>query len=193
MEITRRTFFTSVYLVSLSLTLLGCRTLRPMPPDPLNSEGIETMAIASSAFEPNGPIPAEYTCDGEDISPPLAWEGVPEAAQSLVVIADDPDAPGGTYVHWVLYNLPSDVLSLPAAVPAAPELEQGRLQGENDFGNVGYGGPCPPGGTHRYVFKVYALDQALALEAGATKRQVLEAMSDHVLAGGKLVGRYGRD
>ncbi|MGF1515007.1 MAG: YbhB/YbcL family Raf kinase inhibitor-like protein [Elainellaceae cyanobacterium] len=194
MVMTRRRFFKSARLAcaTLGLALAGCRLLRPELPDPLQQPGVGTMAIASAAFGPNELISVEYTCDGEDISPPLSWQGVPAAAESLVIIVDDPDAPGGTFVHWVLYNLSADELALPAAVPPAAELEQGRRQGKNDFGNLGYGGPCPPRGTHRYRFKVYALEQPLTLEAGATKRQVIEAMSEHVLAGGELVGRYGR-
>lgn len=178
----------SPQIVVIEVRRIGRRRTRPE-----STTARDTMAIASAAFEPDGLIPAEYTCDGEDISPPLSWQGVPEAAQSLVVIVDDPDAPGGTFVHWVMYGLSSDVAALPAAVPPAAELEEGRRQGKNDFGNLGYGGPCPPRGIHRYVFKVYALDKSLALEAGASKRQVLEAISGQVLAGGKLVGRYGRD
>ncbi|MGB3615320.1 MAG: YbhB/YbcL family Raf kinase inhibitor-like protein [Elainellaceae cyanobacterium] len=194
MVMTRRRFLKSARLtgIGFSLTLWGCRALRPETPDPLQEDGVAPMAIASSAFEPDGLIPVTYTCDGEDISPPLSWDGIPETAASLVLICDDPDAPGGTFVHWVLYNIPAEVTDLPAAVPDAPELEQGRLQGKNDFGNIGYGGPCPPRGVHRYRFKVYALSQVLALEAGATKRQVLQTMADDVLAGGEPVGRYSR-
>jgi Raf kinase inhibitor-like YbhB/YbcL family protein len=150
------------------------------------------MQLTSPAFEPNGLIPPKYTCDGQDLSPPLAWHTVPETAQSLVLICDDPDAPRGTFVHWVMYNLPTSLMALPEGIPLGLSLEQGGLQGKNDFGKIGYGGPCPPSGTHRYYFTLYALDQPLALNSGATKQQVLQAISGHELAKTQLMGRYHR-
>lgn len=148
--------------------------------------------VSSEAFEEGGMIPAKYTCDEDDISPPLAWDSVPEGTKTLALICDDPDAPMGTWVHWVLFNLPVDISELPGNVPPERELESGAKQGTNDFGRIGYGGPCPPGGTHRYYFKLYALDAVLDLEAGSRKPQLLEAMEGHLLAKSQLMGRYSR-
>ncbi len=155
-------------------------------------EGKMDIKITSPAFEEGGMIPRKYTCDGADISPPLAWTGVPEAARTLALISDDPDAPMGTWVHWVLFNLPATVTELPEGVPTDKELKNGAKQGRNDFRRIGYGGPCPPGGTHRYFFKLYALDKALDLAAGATKAELLRAMEGHILAQGQLMGKYRR-
>lgn len=148
--------------------------------------------ITSPAFENGGMIPAKYTCDGINVSPPLAWGSIPEGTKSLALISDDPDAPTGTWVHWVIYNLPADIKGLPENIPPLKELEHGAKQGITDFRRIGYGGPCPPSGTHRYYFKIYALDIMLDLEAGATKKQLLKAMEGHILAQGQLMGRYKR-
>lgn len=150
------------------------------------------MQITSSAFEDNGLIPPKYTCDGQNLSPPLTWQNVPSASQSLALICDDPDAPGGTFVHWVIYNLPAALTALPEGIPLQPSLAWGGVQGKNDFGQIGYGGPCPPRGTHHYYFTLYALDQPLNLGAGASKQQVLQAISSRQLAAAQLVGRYQR-
>ena len=156
------------------------------------NEGENTMKITSSAFANNGMIPSKYTCDGEDISPPLQWDGIPDGTKSIALICDDPDAPMGTFVHWVLYNLPAQTKELTENVPTDKELSNGARQGTTDFSRVGYGGPCPPSGTHRYFFKIYALDTKLDLAAGATKSQLLKAMEKHILAQGELVGKYKR-
>ena len=148
--------------------------------------------IKSPAFVPGGKIPRKYTCDGMDISPPLAWTSGPEGTKTFALICDDPDAPMGTWVHWVLFNLPADIIEFRENVPSEKELESGAKQGMNDFRKIGYGGPCPPGGTHRYFFKLYALDTEINLEAGATKPELLKAMEDHILAEGQLIGRYER-
>ena len=148
--------------------------------------------IKSPAFVPGGKIPGKYTCDGMDISPPLAWTSGPEGTKTFALICDDPDAPMGTWVHWVLFNLPADIIELRENVPPERELESGAKQGMNDFRKIGYGGPCPPGGTHRYYFKLYALDTEINLEAGATKSELLKAMEGHILAEGQLMGRYER-
>ena len=148
--------------------------------------------IKSSAFEEGGMIPKKYTCDGADVSPPLSWASAPEGTKTIALICDDPDAPMGTWVHWVLFNLPADVKELPENVPSEKNLDNGAMQGVNDFGNIGYGGPCPPGGTHRYYFKLYALDTQINLQAGATKRDLLKAMEGHTLAEGQLMGKYRR-
>jgi len=150
------------------------------------------MEIDSSAFRDGQAIPEKFTCDGADRSPPLSWSGVPEGTGSLALIVDDPDAPGGTFVHWVLFNLPAASTDLPAGVEGQKVRADGSRQGRNGFGNIGYGGPCPPGGTHRYYFKLYALDTLLELGAGAGKQDLLEAMEGHVLAEGQLMGTYRR-
>ncbi len=157
-------------------------------------EGGETMTIkiTSTAFEEGGMIPRRYTCDGDDISPPLAWTGAPAETRSFALISDDPDAPVGTWVHWVIYNLPASASELHEAVPPEKDLKNGARQGRNDFRKIGYGGPCPPGGTHRYYFKLYALDIVLNLPAGATKADLLKATEGHVLDQGQLMGRYKR-
>lgn len=157
-------------------------------------KGDKKMAIriTSSAFTEGGMIPRQYTCDGEDISPPLAWTGFPEGTKSLALICDDPDAPVGTWVHWVLFNIPPSTKDLPASVPPKETLDNGAKHGTNDFRKLGYGGPCPPGGTHRYYFKLYALDAETSSEAGITKAQLLKDMEGHILAEGQLMGRYKR-
>jgi Raf kinase inhibitor-like YbhB/YbcL family protein len=127
------------------------------------TKGEETMTIniTSTAFKEGGMIPQQYTCDGKDMSPPLAWTSIHEGTKSLALICDDPDAPVGTWAHWVLFNLPADVNELPEHVPSKKTLENGAKQGMNDFRKIGYGGPCPPGGTHRYYFELYALNTTL--------------------------------
>ena len=150
------------------------------------------LEINSTAFSEGELIPARYTCDGPDVSPELSWSGVPEAAKSLALICDDPDAPMGTWVHWVLFNIPPGANGLPGEIPSDASLENGARHGRNDFRRLGYGGPCPPGGTHRYFFKLYALDAELALESGITKAELLEAMQGHILDEGQLMGTYSR-
>jgi Raf kinase inhibitor-like YbhB/YbcL family protein len=150
------------------------------------------ITITSTAFDEGGMIPKRFTCDDADVSPALSWTGVPDTAKSLVLICDDPDAPRKTWVHWVIYNMPPGVDSLSEAVPKDTVLANGGVQGTTDFGRIGYGGPCPPGGTHRYYFKLYALDTMLELSGKVTKLTVVEAMEGHVLAEGVLMGRYAR-
>ena len=148
--------------------------------------------IESSAFKEGGMIPTKYTCDGINVSPPLKWGPEPEGTKSFALIADDPDAPVGTWVHWVIFNLPAETTELDEAIPAQKTVANGAKQGTNDSRKIGYGGPCPPSGTHRYYFKIYALDSPLDLDAGATKEQLLKAMEGHILAEGQLMGRYRR-
>ena len=150
------------------------------------------MKIESTAFQEGAAIPRKYTCDGEDVSPPLKWNDPPEGTRSFALISDDPDAPAKTWVHWVMYNIPADARGLPENVPPNEKLGDGTLQGTSDFGRIGYGGPCPPSGTHRYYFKLYALDSVLALGPGATKQQLLDAMDGHVLVESVCMGRYQR-
>lgn len=150
------------------------------------------LEIKSPAFSEGAMIPSKYTCEGQDVSPPLEIHGVPEQAKSLALISDDPDAPRGTWVHWVLYDWPADRPTIPENVPKIGQLPNGAKQGTNDFRRLGYGGPCPPSGTHRYFFRVYALDQPVGKGAGLTKTELLEAIRGHVLAEGQLMGRYAR-
>jgi Raf kinase inhibitor-like YbhB/YbcL family protein len=144
------------------------------------------MKITSSAFHEGGNIPSKFTCDGSDTSPPLQITGVPSEAKSLVLIADDPDAPSGLFTHWLVWNIPPQTNSI--AEGGAPK----GVHGTNDFGKSGYKGPCPPPGTHRYSFKIFALDRELDLRALAKRSQVDAAMKGHVIAQGELVGRYAR-
>jgi len=149
--------------------------------------------ITSTAFSSGASIAKNYTCDGPDASPSLNWTGAPAGTQSFALIADDPDAPAGTWVHWVLYNLPANATELPEGVKKQEQLPDGTLQGRNDFRKVGYNGPCPPPGKpHRYFFKLYALNAKLTLKAGATKNDVESAMKGHILAQTELMGKYGR-
>ncbi len=148
--------------------------------------------LTSTVFQDGGMIPAKYTCDGASISPPLEWSGVPRTAKSLALICDDPDAPGRTWVHWVVFDLPASRMTLPENVPPQEAIAGGGKQGMTDFKKIGYGGPCPPSGTHRYFFKIYALDTETSLGPGATKDQLLKAMEDHAIADGQLMGRYQR-
>ena len=150
------------------------------------------LELRSSAFAHSEVIPEQFTCDGADISPALQWSNVPDNTQSLALIMDDPDAPVGTWVHWVLYNLPASTRSLPEAIAAEPELADGSRHGQNSWGRLDYGGPCPPSGTHRYFFKLYALDTSLDLPAGADKDGLLQAMEGHILSQAELMGTYAR-
>jgi len=141
----------------------------------------------------DGAVPKEFTCDGEDKSPALTWTHPPESAKSLALTVTDPDAPDGTFTHWVLYNLPSNINGLPEGVPKQGQLAHGGRQGKSDFGQVGYGGPCPPAGKpHRYVFTLYALDNEIDVDAGAPRDHVEAAMRGHIVAQGELTARYGR-
>lgn len=152
-----------------------------------------TMQLTSTAFQEGAAIPAQYTCDDRNVSPPLKWSGVPSQAKSLALIADDPDAPVGTWVHWVLYDLPASTTELAEDTPKGQFLPGGARQGLNDFKHLGYGGPCPPPGKpHRYFFKLYAVDRTLDLKPGATKKEVEKAMDKHILAQGQLMGTYKR-
>ncbi|AFY78371.1 Raf kinase inhibitor-like protein, YbhB/YbcL family [Pleurocapsa sp. PCC 7327] len=174
----------------LGLSLVACGSAPKQQNSFSTSTG--TMKLESTAFIHNELIPSRYTCDGEDISPPLNWNDPPAATKSLALICDDPDAPMKTWVHWVVYNLPPETRSLPEKIPAGNSLSNGGLQGKNDFGKIAYGGPCPPRGTHRYFFKLYALDTMLDLKPGATKAQLEAAMKGHILAQAEFIGHYRR-
>ena len=151
------------------------------------------MNLTSPAFNEGQSIPVQFTCDGRDVSPPLCWSAVPSATKSFTVICDDPDAPSGTFVHWVLYNLPGATSKLSEGISRGEILPNGAMQGLSDFKACGYGGPCPPAGeAHRYFFKLYALDDTLRLKPRATRAEVLKAFNGHVLGAATLMGRYQR-
>lgn len=186
----------SAFTILSLMALLGCsngrRQLSPEPPAQQSPDRKSEIQLTSSAFKEGQPIPRQYTCDGVNVSPPLEWTGVPKTAKTIAIIADDPDAPAGTWVHWVLYNLPAENIGLVENLPASENLQAGGFQGKNDFEKIGYGGPCPPSGTHRYFFKVYAVDSELPLKAGATKTEVEKALEGHVVAQGQLMGKYSK-
>ena len=150
-----------------------------------------TFRLKSSVFSNGGAIPQKFTCDGADVSPALSWNDPPTGTKAFALIMDDPDAPAGTWVHWVLYDLPASVSELPEGIPKTKDLQNGARQGSNDFRRIGYGGPCPPhGAVHRYSFRLYALDQPTALPPGAGKRDLERAMKGHTLAQSELIGRF---
>ena len=158
----------------------------------MQAQSSAALQLKSTAFSNGGTIPTKFTCDGPDVSPELSWNDPPAATKSFALIADDPDAPAGTWVHWVLYNLPASLRGLLEAVQKTKDLESGAHQGTNDFRKIGYGGPCPPRGpAHRYSFRLYALDQQVQLAAGATKSDLERAMKGHILAQAELLGRFG--
>jgi Raf kinase inhibitor-like YbhB/YbcL family protein len=182
---------------TLAALLLGCGCGAPADPPGLDDPGKMTITLTSPAFAEGGAIPKVHTCDGKDNSPPLAWSGVPKLARSLALVCDDPDAPRGTWTHWLLFNVAPGVSALPAAVPVAVQVtldpaSAPARQGRNDFGKPGYGGPCPPRGTHHYVFRLFALDTDLAPAAGSSRKTLLSAIQGHILAEGRLVGTYAR-
>jgi hypothetical protein len=178
----------------LIVTTLTFFNLVIMDTNLLHAEGNMTLTLKSSAFDNGGAIPSKYTCEGEDVSPPLTWAAIPETARSLVLIVDDPDAPDPKapkmiWVHWVLYNIPPDVSGLPEGIMSA-KLPPGTVEGLNDWKRTGYGGPCPPIGRHRYFHKLYALDTVLEEMNTPTKAKVEAAMKGHVIAQTELVGTY---
>lgn len=152
------------------------------------------LELTSTAFDSGERIPTRYTCEGADVSPPLAWRGAPPETESLVLICDDPDSTNGPWSHWVLYDIPVDKDGLEEGVATDAQLPWGGVQGRNDFGNPGYGGPCPspPGSTHHYRFRLYALDEALNMPPGAARQQVLERIQGHILDQTELMGLYAR-
>ena len=176
-------------LMLLGMLAAGCASQETA----LSEEDEMALSLSSPVFQEGEKIPVKYTCDGQDMSPPLMWGEPPPGTQAFALIMDDPDAPGGVFTHWVIFNLPVDSREFPEAVPRDNQLENKALQGMTDFGRVGYGGPCPPPGpAHHYLFSLYALDQPLDLNAGASKKQVLDAMHGHILAQGQLTGIYQR-
>ncbi len=160
---------------------------------PCADAGSAVLGLSSPAFASGTTIPPEYTCRGADKSPPLGWSGVPERTKTLALIVEDPDAPSGTFVHWVAFNLPADSTELAGGVPQTATLARGGEQGMNDFGQVGYNGPCPPpGGPHHYHFRLFALDSTVGLKPGATASTLRKAMQGHVRAAADLIGTFGR-
>jgi Raf kinase inhibitor-like YbhB/YbcL family protein len=188
-------------LLSAIPWLTSCGSDRPSEAIPAEARsqavGKTTIRLESPSFPEGGTIPRVHTCDGKDTSPPLAWSGVPEGTRSLALIVDDPDAPGGTFNHWVLFDLPRVTRELKEGIPPRGEvpLTPGggtARQGTNDFERFGYGGPCPPRGSHRYIFVLYALDVRPNLKPGASRNDLLRAMTGHILEEGRLMGRYSR-
>lgn len=180
----------SVVIIALLVLSGVCALLRA---DDTKKEGeIMQLTVKSGVFDEGAMIPPNYTCDGRDVSPALSWSGGPDVTKSYAVVMDDPDAPVGTWVHWVVYDIPPDVTQLAEDQGRGKKLGCGAVAGVNDFRRHGYGGPCPPGGTHRYFFRVYAVDTLLGRGPGLSKKELLRLLEGHVLAEGALMGRYSR-
>jgi Raf kinase inhibitor-like YbhB/YbcL family protein len=201
----RKRRFTSLVLTGVALLIpfsstrpeSSCQVTTPVPVKSghyaLQGGRAMSFALKSTAFANGGEIPRRYTCDGADLSPALSWDDVPAGAQSLALIADDPDAPVGTWTHWIAWNIPAKATLLPEGVPKVEALDNGARQGRNDFKRIGYGGPCPPPGKpHRYFFKLYALDARLDVKAGAGRNELELAMKPHVLSQTAWMGTYRR-
>jgi len=187
-------WYQSMMFIGLCLFLVGCGSSQTDDPVATSVEN-ETLSVMAKGFEDGQLIPKKHTCDGKDVSPALTIEGVPEEAQRLAVLLEDPDAPGGTFDHWLLWNVSAEVKTLPGGITPETmvQLKGDARQGKNGFGTVGYRGPCPPEGeTHEYVFTVLALGQPLNVAAGANKAALRSAMAGHVMASGQLTGTYGR-
>jgi hypothetical protein len=181
--------WTVLWILALLAGAIACNGEQPQTTE----ESVGTLLVESDAFPAEGTIPQHYTCDGDDASIPLRWSDPPAVTQSLALIFDDVDAPAGTWVHWVIFNIPASVNSLPEGVAADAVVDGLGTSGANSWRNLGYGGPCPPeGAPHRYTFRLYALDTMLDLEAGASRAELDGAMLGHILDTGQLVGRYGR-
>jgi Raf kinase inhibitor-like YbhB/YbcL family protein len=187
MLLKQRTFLFACFAVATCLAgALSCST------HPQQTASL-SLQLTSTDFSSGGDIPKQFTCEGKDFSPALQWKEPPAGTQSFALIADDPDAPVGTWVHWVIYDLPPTQRSLAQDFPTSEQSADGSRQGTNDFKKIGYGGPCPPPGTpHRYFFKLYALNIKLNLKSGATKTDLERAMQGHILARGEYIGRYSR-
>jgi hypothetical protein len=193
-----------ITILLLTVVLLSaCAPTAPAAPeqttdDPLAMEEAVSIELRSNAFDQGQPIPPKHACTGDaasslkDVSPELSWGEPPEGIQSFALIMDDPDAPGGTWVHWVLFNIPASARGLPESTPVNVTLAGGGASGNNNWGRLGYGGPCPPSGTHHYYFKLYALDEMLAISEGADKGELEKAMVGHILAQGELMGTFSK-
>ena len=178
--------------IAAAVAVCACRTTAKPGADAAGGDNKMKIDVTSSAFKEGATIPAKYTCGGQNISPPLAWSGAPKETNSFALICDDPDAPAGTWVHWVIFDIPANVNSLPEKVAKQEEIAGLGKNGKNTSQHFGYDGPCPPSGTHRYYFKLYALDTMLNLKAGLSKEELLSAMKNHVLAEAQIMGRYKR-
>ncbi len=182
-----------IIVAALVTFVLSASSLLPERLFSQEKGGAMALHITNPDFSDGEVIPKRFTCDAQDISPKLEWKGPPANTESFALIMDDPDAPAGTWVHWVLYEIPSDARELPERVPMQEQLASGARQGRNDFGKIGYGGPCPPPGKpHRYFFKLYALDTKLNLKPGVTKADLERTMKPHILSKAELIGIYGR-
>ncbi len=186
-----------VLLLIVSVVLFGCKGKQEgsqqQTQEAVPQPEKQAFVVHSTAFDEGGWIPKKYTCEGENVSPEIVWQNPPEGTQSFALICDDPDAPMKVWVHWVIWGIPKDATSLKEAIPTEPTLDDGSLQGKNDFGKIGYGGPCPPPGKpHRYFFKLYALDTIPQLEPGATKDELLKAIDGHILGQCQTMGKYQR-
>jgi hypothetical protein len=187
----RYTYVFTNLLLTLGITAGYCQS-QPLQAVESKETATNTFVLQSSAFKEGDMIPSHYTCDGNDISPSLSWTAPPPGTKTFALICDDPDAPGGTWTHWLLWNLSADIRELREAVPTTETITQGK-QGKNDFNKIGYGGPCPPQGkAHRYYFKLYALDVKLNSPSETTKQPLLEAMKGHILMETQLMGQYQR-
>jgi Raf kinase inhibitor-like YbhB/YbcL family protein len=176
------------FVILILILSLGCSSTEKQ-----EVNAMDAISISSGAFENGGIIPARYTCDGENVSPELSWSQPPAGTVSFALISDDPDAPGGTFVHWTIFNIPADKRELEEGMPRSEVISDGSIQGITSYNKAGYRGPCPPSGKpHRYSFKIYVLDTTLDLTGSATKREVEAAMEGHILAKGELLGMYGR-
>jgi Raf kinase inhibitor-like YbhB/YbcL family protein len=185
--------FRNFLCLILVLTFTGCNRSSRARAQTAPAAAQSAFALASPAFHDQGAIPAQYGCTGSNFSPPLEWSNPPAATKSFTLIVTDPDAPSGNFAHWIVYDLPATTRSLPQALSADERMSQGGTQGKNNFGKIGYGGPCPPtGAQHHYVFKLYALDSMLGLPSGASASQVEQAMQGHVLAEADLTGTFGK-
>ncbi|HEX6908546.1 MAG TPA: YbhB/YbcL family Raf kinase inhibitor-like protein [Terriglobales bacterium] len=188
---TRFALLAAFLLLASAICPADDATAAPSSPQP--GRRAMSFVLETKAFPKGGEIPRKYTCSGEDVSPGLSWSGAPRGARSFVLSVEDPDAPSGTFTHWIVYDLPPGAHQLPENVPKTGDLSDGGHQGRNDFRRLGYGGPCPPPGKpHRYFFKVFALDSTLNLPAGASRQEVEQAMHGHLLAQAELMGKFAR-
>lgn len=180
-----------ILVVAFSLLLAGCSAHVQQPASAATANDAAPIHLTSAAFADGQAIPDKYTCHGQDISPPLQWTGAPSQTKSIALTCEDPDAPSGTFTHWLIFNVPATATSLSENLAKTATLPDGSKQGKNSFGNLGYNGPCPPGGKmHHYIFKIYALDAPGTLDSGAGKDDLLNSMNNHILAQGELTGTY---
>ncbi|GAB4169152.1 MAG: YbhB/YbcL family Raf kinase inhibitor-like protein [Calditrichia bacterium] len=188
------TFNVKMILLLLIMLVAGCNSQdQKQSPKQVEEKQMESFYLKADAFHEGDMIPVKFTCQGEDVSPQLQWGHVPEGTESFALICDDPDAPMGTWVHWVVYNIPADYTGFTEGMGNKQELPDGIQQGVNDFGNTNYGGPCPPpGAPHRYYFKLYALDTLTDFKAGLTKSELLNQIESHIIAKTELMGKYRR-